>query len=141
MGAPVPPSELWGNGGWPILKAINGLVIQDNRCYRLSTTAWLMQDTLDQLWSLPCTAMSTPARSAAARVLKEPSPEELSEINSIIDIMTWAKVEGHAAWSPSMLATFMKLVGLSSSTDIDDYASIEPHELEALLPSRRHGRR
>ena len=38
--------------------------------------------------------MSTPARPAAARVLKEPTPEELSEINSIYDIMTWAKIEG-----------------------------------------------
>ena len=97
-----------------------------------------MQDTLDHLWSLPCTAMSTPARSAAARVLKEPSPEELSEINSIYDIMTWAKIEGDAEWSPSMVATLMKLVGLSSSTDIDDYASIEPHELETMLPSWRY---
>ena len=106
-----------------------------------------MQHTLDYLWSLPTdapavrpassTAMSS-TRGSSSRAMVEPTPEELQEIRSVFDLLTWAKIDGDTEWPPSMAATYMRLFGITSGTDISDFASIETEDFEAVLPTWRY---
>ena len=70
--------------------------------------------------------------------MMEPTTEEMLEIHSIHDLMAWAKIGGDADWVPSPAATYMQLFGMSASTDIIDFASIEPADFEAVIPTWRY---
>ena len=77
-------------------------------------------------------------RGSSSRAIVEPTPEEMQEIRSVFDLLTWAKIEGDTEWAPSMVSTFTKLFGITSSTDIVDFASIEKADFDAVLPTWRY---
>ena len=71
-------------------------------------------------------------------LLKEPTALELSQLDTLADVFTWARLPGTIGYAGSPAGSLVVLLGGDIDTDIAEFASVGLNDLEGALVEWMH---